>query len=189
VQFVSIDLELAQPSNRIIELGAWFCDTDSADVIISRYASYVNPGHPYNPHAELRSGAGTMGDLCPHLTSERLAAAPDWSQVSMNFAIWLAQFSCKRLVQWGRGDWDCILRETQQVGHGGLFGRRQVINAKQLYQMFHRNKSGLKDAAAHLCPDVNFVAHQADQDALATAMVFAAMYKTYKLGCKVKELV
>jgi hypothetical protein len=109
MKFISIDLESDQPSGDIIQFGATVWDTDRPERPIDSLNIWrkkqVNWNHP------LQIGI-TLGELIPYgqekLEAEGLSLEAFWESV----VSWLDSQNLRRIVQWGRGDWRSILKQT-----------------------------------------------------------------------------
>jgi len=124
MKLTSLDLELNQPSGKIVQIGAVIGDTDTGE-ITHRLRIYVNPGEPIAPF---------ITELCG-ITQEQI----DEYGVSLELAyLTLKDFHRKHstfinCLTWGGGDSQGIFDQlSPDVRHDWCFGRRW-IDAKTIY--------------------------------------------------------
>ena len=179
MRFTAIDLELNQPSNRIIQIGACTVDTDQG--ILSNFSIYVDPEEEMGWNHVLNTGQ-TLQELLP------LGFVSEWKKNSFlskeamtMFWDWHKQQQCgKKFIQWGRGDMRLLLGESQGCGYPS---HTKTFDAKMAYKFIWQpgarleKQSSLEKACENLQVAGPRRAHCALEDARATARVFLKMFK------------
>ena len=167
--FLALDLELNQPSGKIIQIGIAIGNiNDVPDQYITR-RWYINPSEPISEFITQLTG----------ITDEDIA---NYSVEYISFVDQLQQVLAKYTpfinpVTWGCGDLTSLRSQIEAAGiEFPCFGRRW-IDVKTWYTlyMFSRNRSpkgGLKSAMSELKMKFNGSAHQADVDAANTLALF-----------------
>lgn len=192
MKFTAIDLELDQPSNKIIQIGAVAFDTDNQkNPIMSSFSRYCDPGSPVNWTHLLSNGKTLEQYLDPDFrVLYELRKMPTTLALS-EFWKWQKDINVgKKFVQWGTGDHRLILEEsrTSQVNYPQ---RTRAFNLKDSYQLFWQTTkgSGLTETCQSLGVSPPNPAHDAFQDALATGCVALHMFRQVsQLNRLLKEL-
>ena len=121
---VSLDLELNQPSQRIIQIGAVVGNIRTGE-IVSRFNSKVSPNEELNPEIIKLTG----------INQAEVNSAPTLGQAYESLQRWLDPFANERVLNpltWGGGDTE-ILRGQLRLDHERwLFGRRW-LDSKTLF--------------------------------------------------------
>jgi inhibitor of KinA sporulation pathway (predicted exonuclease) len=169
MKLLSIDLELNQPSQKIIQVGA--CVFRKKDgVIIDKFMVYVNPQEKLAPEITKLTGI-TQDQVETHGYSCKEAYFK------------LKQFAKKHKVfknpiLWGSGSWNDALHLYKEAdpGEPNFMGHR-VLDVKTLYQMYRiengeKVKGGLEDAIKELGLTFEGKSHNALWDAINTVKVY-----------------
>ena len=140
MRFISLDLENNQPSGEIIQIGAVAFDTDD-DTPLDEFQHFVNPGEPINWNHELRPEKEigcTLGELLPFDQNEFNAYKRDPKEVLEEFWAWVKKAQCgKKIIQWGSGDLDCLIKASKK--HGVRYPHQlRSINLKTFYQFVYQ---------------------------------------------------
>jgi len=179
MRFTAIDLELNQPSNRIIQIGACAVDTDQG--IISNFSIYVDPEEEMGWKHVLNTGQ-TLEQLLPDNFIENWTTSSYLSKEAMElFWKWHKAQQCgKKFIQWGRGDMKLLIEESQGCGYPS---HTKVFDAKMAYKFIWQPGARLEklSALSKACENLQVPrpnpAHDALEDAKATARVFLEMFK------------
>jgi inhibitor of KinA sporulation pathway (predicted exonuclease) len=173
--FLSLDLEMAQPSGKIIEVGYCVGDTHAPVGEVMHKASYfVDPREPLSQEIIDLTG----------ITDAMIA--------ENNHPLWYAHeamvthaqgFGCSRnLITWGSNDGDCL---RTQMGNPANFWFAPIVHdVKKVYQFVRQAKglgtqSGLAKSMVKLGLQFKGKKHRAMDDALNT--LFVAQFLTQKL--------
>ncbi len=116
--FVSLDLEMNQPSGRIIQVGAVLGRLDDG-ARLSRFSAYVNPGEPL---------AEDISTLCG-ITPATLEMAGTLEEAFELLKRWMHPFAEQRQLNpltWGGGDADLLREQLNLQDARWPFGRRWV---------------------------------------------------------------
>lgn len=180
MNFISLDLEMNQPSGRIIQIGAVVGDPITG-VIIDRFNAFVNPEESITPFiTQLCAINNTLikeeGETLPE-AYQRLKCFCDSYQ------------TCKMPIQWGGGDSRCLYDDLLRVGvdvdrrfgvklndNAYVFGIR-YFDAKQTMQEYllknHKSlQCGLSKAMTKLGLKFEGRKHRADVDAENTFNIY-----------------
>jgi inhibitor of KinA sporulation pathway (predicted exonuclease) len=121
---VSLDLELNQPSRRVIQIGAVIGNIRTGE-IVSRFDSKVSPDEELSPAiAELTK-----------INQEEVDVAPKLREAYESLKRWLEPFAGERVlnpITWGGGDTEALREQLQLDRERWLFGRRW-LDAKTLF--------------------------------------------------------
>lgn len=178
MKLTCLDLEMNQPSGKIIQIGAVIGDTQSG-VISDRIRIYVNPGEPLSDF--IINFCGITQDQI-----DTLGVSIDEAYQKLKEFHKGAEFI--NPVTWGGGDSQEIFEQiSEESRKDWCFGRRW-IDAKTLYvtQMIaHKNKilsGGLNTSMKRL--GLNFVGrpHDAQDDAENTFKIYNHMISTIRHG-------
>jgi len=178
-----IDLEMCQPSNRIIQIGAVIADTRTCK-IVDTFNLLVNPFEEVSQEITTLTG----------ITSEMVANAPGPARAYLQFKEFLKAGGATTLpAQWGIGDTD-LLRTQVGLDWENFCFRRRAIDVKALYQAWaafsgNSTKAGLESSMRHL--GLTFVGqqHNAADDAYNTWTVLENLSRRMVLFDKIEKLV
>lgn len=177
--FVALDLELNQPSQKIVQIGAVVADVRTGKVI-SRVSIFVNPGEALNPFIEKLCG----------IAPEVLQASGDLAEGYAQLVAWLAPFSEERQLNpltWGGGD-SLALREQVKLGADeiGLFGRRWVDVKTVFTALQHSHGRDVSGGLATCMKKVGLAfqgrKHDAVDDAHNTALMYFELLRLTSQG-------
>jgi ATP-dependent DNA helicase DinG len=115
------DLEMNQPSGRIIQVGGVIGDLHKGR-ILTEFNYYVNPGEPLNPYITHLTG----------ITDNDVIQGFDISVVKRDLDALITKYKvCKSPIVWGNGD----LRALKSQGGTGYFqDTNREIDIKTLHQ-------------------------------------------------------
>jgi inhibitor of KinA sporulation pathway (predicted exonuclease) len=173
----SIDLELCQPSNRIIEVGITIGKIEDRSIIETR-SYFINPQEQ-------------LTDYIINLTSIKQSDvdnAPLLSEVYGSIMSWLKSNKVHKMaITWG-GDDIRLLREQVKEFNPSLadwcFGHR-IMDVKTLVQAYHcakrvTMKGGLQESMKRFGLKFEGDAHRADVDSLNTLKMYYHMLDMYE---------
>jgi inhibitor of KinA sporulation pathway (predicted exonuclease) len=173
---VSLDLELNQPSGRIVQIGALVGNVRTGEVV-SHFDAKVNPGEPFS---------STIAELTG-ISALELQSAPSLAVAGEAVATWLTAWDSVRILNpltWGGGD-TVILREQLGLSEERwMFGRRW-IDVKTLYvawRMAHNKEisGGLAKAMTKLGLAFQGRKHNAIDDALNTFRMYRVLLAEFR---------
>jgi inhibitor of KinA sporulation pathway (predicted exonuclease) len=173
---VALDLELNQPSERIVQIGAVLGNVRTGEVV-SHFDAKVNPGEPFSSRIAELTG----------LSALELESAPSLAVAGEALATWLTARDSVRILNpltWGGGD-TVILREQLGLSEERwMFGRRW-IDVKTLYvawRMAHDREisGGLAKAMTKLGLAFQGRKHNALDDALNTFRMYRALLAEFR---------
>jgi inhibitor of KinA sporulation pathway (predicted exonuclease) len=177
---VALDLELNQPSGRIVQIGAVLGNVRTGE-IVSHFDVKVNPGEPLSSRIAELTGISTL----------ELESAPGLAVAGEALAAWIRPRDSVRILNpltWGGGD-TVILREQLALSEERwIFGRRW-IDVKTLYvawRMAHCREisGGLAKAMTKLGLAFQGRKHNALDDALNTFRMYRALLAEFRNnGC------
>lgn len=165
--FIALDLEMNQPSHRIVQVGVCIGRPSQAEFISRKW--YVDPGEPIS--AEITALTG--------IDDARIAAeAVPCAQVAAELGAVVLEHACfVNPVTWGGGDMGMLLEWFRKNGVAFPHFGRRWLDVKTMHG-YLRMANG-KTAAGGLgsamgCYKLQFVgkAHRADVDALNTLRLF-----------------
>lgn len=180
MNLMSIDLEMNQPSGKIIQIGAVVFNPNSG-AIIERAKFYVNPCEELNPYIIELTG----------VTQEQVDSADILLDVYPKLVELYKKHKCDlNAIVWGGGDTQTIKIELYQQWELNKeyvekpvwsFGHRW-IDVKTLFQCFcvqhnHRVRSGLAKAMTRVGLAFEGRKHDALDDAYNTARLFIHLIK------------
>jgi len=176
MRLLSFDLEMNQPSNRIIQIGAVVFEADTGE-IIHKYESFIDPGEPIIPYITELTG----------ITDADVKGAPKVLDVYLHLKEIHTKYKCfVNPVLWGSGTRSdsSALYEQSGIKESNFMGHR-VIDAKTLYQsmrLFQGKKvrGGLKDSCNSLNLGFEGTEHTALSDALNTARIWFHLAQMFK---------
>lgn len=185
---ISLDLELNQPSRRIIQLGYVIGNINNGRIFSER--SLI-----INPHEKL--GVIEDGRTITELTGITQDQVDNGMSLIEAYEIMcddIRKYNPTRTpVQWGMGDSECIMRELGLNWDTFIF-RKRTFDVKALYQIYRlfNNQSvaaGLESAMKSLDLPTNYRYHNALEDAKATFVTLIELGNKMVLSDKVKKLV
>lgn len=187
---VAIDLELNQPSNRIIQIGAAVACTQSKQ-IVDRGVWWLDPGESINLDSELKSRGPNCQTLADLLGEEFLASHKELARPSKgeleSFWSWLLNGgSGRKLIQWGAGDLHLLIEESKALGVP-YPNRIKCLDLKLAYHfLFQYQKAlGLEKALALQGLEFQGRPHDGLVDAENTAYLYLEMADKIK---KLKQI-
>jgi len=177
---VALDLELNQPSGRIIQIGAVIGDVRTGE-IVTRFDHKVNPLEELDPQIEKLTG----------ISAAELAAAAPIEAAGTALNEWLAPYDDVRTMNpltWGGGDTETLRTQLGYSDERWHFGRRW-IDVKTLYVAWRMAQGkdiagGLAKAMTKLKLAFEGRKHNALDDALNTFRMYRALlaeFRTYVL--------
>lgn len=174
-KIVSLDLEMNQPSGRIIQIGAAVgCTKDRR--VIDRFSAIVDPGEPISDFIAQYTG----------VTQERVAAEGvplnEAGQRLFDFVALHKPFM--NPVTWGHGDAETLREQLGLQDERWVFGRRSVdVKTAHVMMCLSRGispKGGLaKTMAKHYALEFEGRAHDAMCDAVNTMRLFFEMQRQF----------
>ena len=174
-KIVSLDLEMNQPSGRIIQIGAAVGCTEERQVT-DRFSAIVDPGEPISDFIATYTG----------VTQERVTAegVPLQDAAKRLFDFVALHKPFMNPVTWGHGDAETLRAQLGLEDERWVFGRRSV-DVKTVHVMVCLSrglnpKGGLaKTMANHYSMAFEGRAHDAMFDAVNTMRLFFEMQKRY----------
>jgi len=173
---VSLDLEMNQPSQRIVQIGAVVGNVRTGEVL-SQFDSKVNPGEPLSVRISELTG----------ISPQEIESAPNLAVAGESLAAWLAPRDSIRLLNpltWGGGDTEILRKQLELTDESWMFGRRW-IDVKTLY-VASRMAQG-KEISGGLAKSMTKVGltfrgrkHNALDDALNTFRMFRALLAEFR---------
>lgn len=140
MKYIVVDLELLQPGNEIIDIGAVLYDTKRREVL-SRFDSLANPGKLPDDY-KLRNGQ-TITELTG-ITAEMIEEASPLHEVLLEWWAWVNSCQCgKRICTWGTGDLKLLADQSKQL-HVHYPDRIRHMNLKIVAEMFRDPMRGAK---------------------------------------------
>lgn len=173
---VSLDLELNQPSGRIVQIGAVLGNIRTGE-IVSRFDCLVDPGEPFCECVAELTG----------IRPEALAQAPLLPLAVSKLEQWLSPYEKLRFrnaLVWGGGDTETLRREMGVDPERWIFGRRW-IDVKTIYVAWRmaQNKDvtgGLARAMTKFGLAFQGRKHNAVDDALNTFRLYRVLLEQFK---------
>jgi inhibitor of KinA sporulation pathway (predicted exonuclease) len=172
---VSLDLEMNQPSQRIIQIGAVIGNIRTGE-IISRFDSKVFSNEELNPEIIKLTG----------IKQAEVNSAPTLRQAYESLQHWLDPFANERVlnpVTWGGGDTETLRGQLQLDRERWLFGRRW-LDSKTLFSAWRMAQGrelqgGLGRAMTKLGLTFQGRQHNALHDAENTFRIFHALLQEF----------
>jgi inhibitor of KinA sporulation pathway (predicted exonuclease) len=172
--FVSIDLEMNQPSGKIIQIGAVFADLGTG-VVWEKLSLVVSPGELLNPYITQLTGIlQAQVDAAPPLQTQYEALV---DRVHFHKPY-------RNPVVWGGGDSEELRVQLGTDKEKFVFGRRW-IDVKTIYQTWRRSQSlpvhsGLAKSMIKCGLKFEGQKHQAADDALNTFRFYLFLLKKFR---------
>lgn len=169
--FVALDLELNQPSQRIIQLGAVIGHFPTGRVV-DEFCAFVNPGEALDPRIIELTG----------VQQEDVDGAGPLVQAYDELVAWLAPYAADRQLNpltWGGGDSHSLRQALGLADERWVFGRRWT-DVKTLYVAWRTSRGdeprgGLARAMTKFNLAFEGRKHNARDDARNTFRMFVAL--------------
>jgi inhibitor of KinA sporulation pathway (predicted exonuclease) len=178
--FLSLDLEQAQPSEKIIEIGACIGNLSTGE-IIDTFDRFIKIDEPLTEYISNLTGITDY-----KLQSEGISLI----EAHRDLVAFVSKYPAlaKQPVVWGNGDMRYLKQQVQQAYVGKVFdwpfGYREydVKTLFQAYQITSGSKvqAGLSKAMAKMGLQFQGTAHTAIDDAKNTWRMFIMMLKKFK---------
>lgn len=176
--FTSLDLEMNQPSGKIIQIGAVIGDIKTG-IIIEKMSYIVDSGEKLDPKII------TLTGITQEVHDNGMDLQYAYALLESGH---ISHKSFRNPITWGGGD---SLELRQQLGlerDSFIFGRRW-IDAKTLFQSYclsnnMKIQSGLKKSCHRMGVQFEGPAHDALQDALNTFKLFRVILSTMNKSIK-----
>lgn len=173
---VALDLELNQPSGRIVQIGAVLGNVRTGE-IVSHFDAKVNPGEPFSPRIAELTG----------LDARELESASNLEVAGEALAAWLRPRDSVRVLNpltWGGGDTVTLREQLGLSEERWIFGRRW-IDVKTLYVAWRMAQcrdiaGGLAKAMTKLGLAFQGHKHNALDDALNTFRMYRALLAEFR---------
>jgi inhibitor of KinA sporulation pathway (predicted exonuclease) len=173
---VALDLEMNQPSGRIIQVGAVLGNIRTGE-IVSRFESKVNPDELLAPVIVELTG----------IQQREVDKAPALWNAYWLVKEWLEPYEEKRVMNpltWGGGDSDTLREQLGMSGESWIFGRRW-IDAKTIFVGWRMAQGeelqgGLARSMTKLGLSFEGKKHNALDDALNTFRIYRALLRRFK---------
>lgn len=173
---VSLDLEMNQPSGRIIQIGAVIGNVQTGE-IISHFDAKVNPREALDERIAKLTG----------ISAAELDAAAPLSAAGEALEAWLTPFAEERTLNpltWGGGDTETLREQLACTDERWMFGRRW-IDVKTLYVAWRMAQDkgisgGLAKAMTKLKLAFQGRKHNARDDALNTFRIYRALLAEFR---------
>lgn len=176
---ISLDLEMNQPSGRIIQVGA-IAGRLTTGECLSRFSQHVAlpDGEVVDPRITTLTG----------ITPEQVANAAPLPSVINDLAGWLRSYADERVLNpltWGGGDSQTLRAQAGLDDEAWFFGRRW-IDVKTVYTTWrlangHTGQGGLARALRQLDLAFEGRKHQAADDAWNTFRAYRALMLKFSL--------
>ena len=175
---LALDLEMNQPSGRIIQVGAVLGDVTSGE-IVARFSEHVLIDEVISPEIVALTG----------ITQEAVDAAAPLDAVHARLLAWMRPFEARRVMNpltWGGGDVETLRRQLGVDLEGWPFGRRW-IDAKTIYVAYRMSvgevsHGGLRRALKAMKMSFEGRGHDAGDDALNTFRIYCALLYVLRRG-------
>jgi inhibitor of KinA sporulation pathway (predicted exonuclease) len=175
MNYLALDLELNQPSNKIIQVGIAIGNPDQG--VLVRKAWYVDPEEPISEYITNLTG---IDDQIIDLDAVSL------STVAEELGKLITEYNCfVNPIQWGGGDARILLAEFKLKQISFLFFGRREIDVKTIhtYLSFAQDKKvtgGLASVMSKYKLKFEGEKHRADWDAYNTLRLFFAILNRQK---------
>ena len=181
MNLICLDLEMNQPSNKIIELGYVIFNAKTGNQLLAR-SLVINPQEPINPDIITLTG----------LDDEKCASGTTLSTGYDVMCRDMARFNVSHTpVQWGAGDAHTLRTQLELSAKDYIFRTRtfDVKSLFQIHQLYSGGKvvMGLEPAVETLGLTFQGKPHRAVNDAINTKNVFVALGKQIVLANKVRK--
>jgi len=185
MKFISVDIEVDQPSKRLIQIGAAAFDTDNLRFRLdfNKYVNVQNINWTY------------MKDILPYGQDLIDKQGVSEKEVVDSFWKWLKDISMgKRYVQWGRGDMEFIINLSNNSPDYIQQNFFNIIDVKQIYKNLYQPamrlpaEHGLGQACRNTLGEFKFVQHDGWNDAYNTGLLYMKMFQDLQQFRKIKEV-
>ncbi len=182
---IVLDLEMNQPSNLIIQIGACVVDL-KARTIVKEFLVTCNPGELPSEYITNLTG----------ITPEQVAAGPSLQDALTSFWAWCEEQKLgMELAAWG-GDVNWIIDASKAAGVA-VPRRVQNLNIKQMAKVFRsaitkrgvKKSGGLKNTMQTFEMQFEGAQHNALVDAVNTAKLLLLFRELVRVGIETKDLV
>lgn len=178
MKLTCLDLEMNQPSGKIVQIGAVIGDTQTGE-IVDRIRIYVNPGEPV---------AEFITELCGITQQQIDAEGVSLEEAYLQLKKFHKQANFINPVSWGGGDSQEIYEQlSEDTRKSWCFGRRW-IDAKTVFvsQMIahqnHVESSGLSASMKRVGLQFAGRQHDAQDDAENTFKMYQYMLNSLREG-------
>lgn len=130
-------MEFNQPSGKIIQIGAVYVDAKQNE-ILDEFMCYIDPEEPLGHGIDGKSISDLTG-----ITEETIKNYSNSASVGLfSFLKWMEKHQCRDFVDWGGGDYRCLMNQATFVG----------IEEKRLQKLRHHNLKSLATLLRSLLP-------------------------------------
>jgi inhibitor of KinA sporulation pathway (predicted exonuclease) len=169
--YVALDLEMNQPSGRIVQLGLAAGDLATGQ-LVGTFNQYVNPGEPLSAE---------IAQLC-QIEESTLDGAPALDAAFAQLRTWLADFAQTRQLNpltWGGGDAQTLREQLGMSDEGWPFGRRWV-DVKTVFVAYQNSRGknhfgGLSSSMRKVGLRFEGQKHHARDDAINTWRMYVRL--------------
>jgi inhibitor of KinA sporulation pathway (predicted exonuclease) len=181
MKVIVVDLELNQPSNNIIQIGAILCDVHSHQ-ILDTFSIICNPEGEL-PSEFITNLTGITQEMVTNGVPLKEALKQFWDWVSnSNFS--------KTIVQWGEGDFRLL--EKQSKERGVEVPRLTTLNLKAVSAITRLHKGSKAKGGLHNTMELYNVpfygnAHDGLVDAFNTALLLFRLESMWKFASDVEN--
>lgn len=172
--FTFIDLELAQPSGKIIQLGAVVGNIKTGQVL-DRLSVFVNPHEQLSEFIIKLTG----------ITQEQVDSGTTLEDMYKQLCDFHKKHqSYRNFAQWGSGDAECI-KQQLNLDDESFVGGRRTIDVKTIFIAWRMSQgekiqSGLAKSMLKLGLQFSGTKHNALSDAENTFRIFCALQKKFR---------
>jgi len=172
--YVSLDLEMNQPSRKIIQIGIVYGDMNTG-VIWEKQSIYVNPGESLNPYIMKLTG----------VTEAHIQNAPTLASAYVQIQAAMKRHGpCRNPITWGGGDSEAMRVQMELNENEYLFGRRW-LDTKTIFQAWCQSQgkpvqAGLAKAMSKMGLQFKGRKHDALADAMNTFHFYWFMLKKFR---------
>lgn len=181
MNIICIDLELNQPSQKIIELGYVIANVKTQK-IIRKESIYVNPNEELNPAIIELTG----------ITQEQVNSGVDLTEAYNIMCKYIFKYEVnKHVIQWGTDHFE--LRNDLGIEWNNYIFRRRAHDIKSLYQIYAMSQPngstvvGLGNAMKKLGLEFVGKQHCAADDAYNTLVVMFELQNKFKAYEQIKK--
>lgn len=178
MKIIVLDLEMNQPSNKIIEIGAVLVDV-KLKKILSEFSELCNPGEL--PSLEYKLGGGINITELTGITPEMVSSADEASVVHDRFWRWVDACQCGgMLAGWGGDVWE-LAGQSKAMGVS-LSSKIRSHDLKAFASFFRlakggKQRGGLANTLTMFDLPFEGVAHRALIDAKNTAILLLHLFE------------
>lgn len=185
MNLMALDLELNQPSRKIIEIGVCFFNLESGQVL-EKHHWFINPNEPIDPY---------ITNLTTITNEDVMKEGISISQAYEELVAKYKKHNCfGNMLTWGCGDSEAlkqaVIEEAGKVDWA--FGYR-YFDVKTLYQAYcmrqgHKIQAGLAKAMIRCGMNFKGTKHRAIDDAYNTYKIFLHLVKRLPDNVLVKTI-